>query len=1166
MEQDATSAAPPGMEQAALWQRITLLDRLAELSRTRPDVVPVTMVNDRGDDATRLTYPDLRAAARGIARYLTHERGLRAGVTVLLVYPPSMDFVTALVGCMMAGVIPVPVAPPNPLRPEHAHRELAAVAERSGAQAILTNGQYLMGIRVGGLRGVLSGTHRRRPGNLPWWRTERVPADDIQPTHRARPGDVAFLQYTSGSTSSPKGVVITHANVVHQLWLNKRELGLGAQSVAVTWVPHFHDFGLISGLLSAIFGNGRLYMLSPLAFLKKPAVWFDVMSRVRATHTAAPDFAYRLAVRRSNDVQRANWDLSALSVVMSAAEPVRWRTQDDFSAAFRVAGLDATALCPSYGLAEHTVGVTVGGRNRLCVERLSLELSGEVKPLDPSDDGVRLVGCGPPSQGVDLRIVDPESHTALPEGRVGEIWVDSPSKAAGYWGEPDLSAARFHARLPGGAPDGYLRTGDLGFLWQGELYITGRLKDLIILNGRNLHPQDLEETVAEVSPLIRKGRVAAFSVPTEGRQVGDAGEGLAVVVELADKRPKPESLDALVEQIRERLLADHRVACQVLVLGRPGVIQKTTSGKLRRQAMRQAHLDGELAARAHRVVTLEPVSVNAAEQIDGESPQVSAPETSLPLETWMIREVASALGVPEASVSPGASLQAMGADSLLVVSLSAAIAERWGVEIGADVVAANPTLADLVQTVHTAVQGHADAESFTEVSTAEREHIDQPLPLTPAQAWVVETVGHRIPNHWNLPVILSSDSPVDPTTLRAALEQLAQRHAALRLRLSPAGGDLSAWRQRFEAVSAPPVRVVDLVALRDPDINRAVERDVHATQSTLDLVAGPVWRAVVYHTGPGRPDRLLLLFHHFVIDGFSTRLLLREFEALYLAFEAGQPTPQRSLPQRYGDWVRGLSAEACSPAMRSELAYWRTVLQGTFPELPYDHPQDENPEGLARALSFELAPTSSASLLGQIAGDPDIGLEAIMLHALEQTFARWGGMDTPPLIDLQRHGRSFAPDGVRAERTIAWTNDVFPIQLPPSPSGSGRLGTRAIQQRLDAVPNLGRGYGLLRYMGTEADRAVLDALPVAAVKLLCHSRLMEGARSENVRFRLSDESPGLSYGADLRARYALLVYASVHGERLRVDLAYGSGLFEPGTAEAFMTELRAALDRLAGED
>ena len=238
--------------------------------------------------------------------------------------------------------------------------------------------------------------------------------------------------------------------------------------------------------------------------------------------------------------------------------------------------------------------------------------------------------------------------------------------------------------------------------------------------------------------------------------------------------------------------------------------------------------------------------------------------------------------------------------------------------------------------------------------------------------------------------------------------------------------------------------------------------------------------------------------------------MLREFEALYLAFEAGQPTPQRSLPQRYGDWVRGLSAEACSPAMRSELAYWRTVLQGTFPELPYDHPQDENPEGLARALSFELAPTSSASLLGQIAGDPDIGLEAIMLHALEQTFARWGGMDTPPLIDLQRHGRSFAPDAVRAERTIAWTNDVFPIQLPPSPSGSGRLGTRAIQQRLDAVPNLGRGYGLLRYMGTEADRAVLDALPVAAVKLLCHSRLMEGARSENVRFRLSDESPSNS--------------------------------------------------------
>lgn len=1167
MEQDVTpAAAAPDIEPAALWQRITLLDRLAELSRTRPDVVPVTMVNDRGDDATRLTYPELSAAARRVARYLIHERGLRAGVTVLLVYPPSMDFVTALLGCMMAGVVPVPVAPPNPLRPEHAHRELVAVAERSGAKAILTNGQYLMGIRVGGLRGVLTGTHRRRPGNLPWWRTDRVSADDTQPTHRARPGDVAFLQYTSGSTSSPKGVVITHANIVHQLWLNHQELGLGAHSVAVTWVPHFHDFGLISGLLSAIFGNGRLYMLSPLAFLKNPAVWFDVMSRVRATHTAAPDFAYRLAVRRSNDAQRANWALSTLRVVMSAAEPVRWRTQDDFSAAFRVAGLDSTALCPSYGLAEHTVGVTVGGRKRLCVERLPLELSGEVKPLDWSADGIRLVGCGPPSQGVDLRIVDPESHTALPEGRVGEIWVDSPSKAVGYWDEPDLSDARFHARLPGGAPDGYLRTGDLGFLWQGELFITGRLKDLIILNGRNLHPQDLEETVAEVSPLIRKGRVAAFSVPTEGSQIGDAGEGLAVVVELADKRPKPETLDVLVEQVRERLLADHRVACQVLVLGRPGAIQKTTSGKLRRQAMRQAHLDGELEARAHRVVTLEPVSVNAVEPIGGESPPVFVPETSLPLETWMIREVASALGVPEASVSPAASLQAMGADSLLVVGLSAAIAERWGVEIGADVMAANPTLAHLVQTVHAAVQAPVAAESSSDASSAEREHIDQPLPLTPAQGWVVETVGHRIPNHWNLPVILSSDSPLDPTVLRAALAKLAERHPALRLRLTPAGEDVSAWRQRFEAVSAPPVRVVDLSALRDPEIIQAVERDVHATQSTLDLVAGPVWRAVVYRTGPGRPDRLLLLFHHFVIDGFSTRLLLREFEALYLACEGGQPTPQRFLPQRYGDWVRGLTAEARSPAMRSELAYWRTVLAGRFAELPYDHPRDENPEGLARALSFELAPASSAALLGRIAGDSDIGLEAVMLHALEQTFVRWGGMETPPLIDVQRHGRTIDPAGVRAERIVGWTNDVFPVHLPLPQSGSVCLRTRTIQQRLDDVPNLGRGYGLLRYLGTDADRAVLGALPVARVKLLCHSRLMASARSQSLRFRLSDESPGLSYGADLRARYALLIYASVHGERLRMDLTYGSGLFEAATAEAFMAELEAALERLAVAD
>ena len=577
-------------------------DRIRHQLENSPDRPLFAFADKAGREVDQCSYSELCRDASGVARFLLDELGLRPttagtpGDRVLLVYPPGLDFVVAFIGCLFAGLIPVPLPPPNPFRLRSGLDELEAVAGPSGAVAVLTNGEYLKARRLAAAKNLLTG-HGTAWRKLPWHRTDRLPrAEGTLVFPELGIDDTAFLQYTSGSTSAPKGVMITYRNLLHQFSINANDLGLGPKVRAVFWVPHFHDFCLVSGILSGLFGNGLVNLLSPLSFLRRPAVWFEVMSRIGATHTAAPDFAFRLAVRKTTPEERAGWDLSKLEIVMSAAEPIRPTTVDSFLEAFAPSGLDPKAFCPAYGLAEHTVGVTVAGRGRVRLHRHELEQEGQVVPAPedaPVDETLTLVGCGPPSAGVVVRIVDSEGQP-LPAGRVGEIWVDSDSKAIGYWGLDELSESTFRAPLEGRS---FLRTGDLGFLHEGELYVTGRVKDLIIVRGRNIYPQDLEESAAEAHELIRPGRAVAFAAP----DAITAEERVVVLVEGKSEKLSAEELSNIARSVRRRLKGDHQVSCDEILVLPPGLILKTTSGKLRRRACREQWIEGTLSQRALQV-------------------------------------------------------------------------------------------------------------------------------------------------------------------------------------------------------------------------------------------------------------------------------------------------------------------------------------------------------------------------------------------------------------------------------------------------------------------------------------------------------------------------------------------------------------------------------------
>ncbi|MDP2313674.1 MAG: AMP-binding protein, partial [Pseudomonadota bacterium] len=608
----------------------SVIPRFHALVEATPDRPFLTFVGDDGREEARLTPRGLSERATRVAGAL-HAAGLSRGDRVVLAYPPGLEFVVGLLGSMMAGLIPVPVAPPHPMEPGAELARFAAMVASCGAGVALTDQRWLRARRlgqardavVGLVRATFSGGRASWP-ELTWHATESLRGGPA-PVFEQCADDVALLQYTSGSTAAPRGVMITHGNLAHQLACNAAELGLDPDSHAVCWLPHFHDFGLISGILSALRGNGRLTLLSPLTFIRRPAIWMELLSARRATHTAAPNFAYELVVRKTTPAQRASWDLRALRVAMSAAEPVREGVVQAFCEAFAVSGFRPDAFAPAYGLAEHTVGVSVAGKARVRVDRRALEVDGVARPsADPAARA--LVGCGRPSAGVEVRVVDPETTRALGEGRVGELWVDSPSKAAGYWGLPEASRETFEAELsppavPADAGRRWLRTGDLGFLYDGELFVTGRLKDLIIVRGRNVYPQDVEDSVRLAHAAIRPGGIAAFSTDDGGT------ERVVVLVEAREKKTSRASALEMAKAVRRAMAEEHQLACDVVAVMEPGGVLKTTSGKVRRRACRQAWEGGTLAGIEHRIgpSAEDPVVVEPVEAVEeDDAPDLSA--------------------------------------------------------------------------------------------------------------------------------------------------------------------------------------------------------------------------------------------------------------------------------------------------------------------------------------------------------------------------------------------------------------------------------------------------------------------------------------------------------------------------------------------------------------
>ncbi len=504
-------------------------------------------------------------------------------------YPPGLEFMTAFLACLYAGIVAVPVFPPNPSRRDTL-RQFGLIVANCQATVALTCQEYNHLKMASNIRERLT-TFRAVswPEQLVWIETDSSYNKNVKAAapYPIQSQQTAFLQFTSGSTSTPKGVQLTHGNLAHNLHIITTELKATDDTIVVSWLPQYHDMGLIGSFLGVLYCGGTGYYFSPLHFLQRPSDWLKYVSHYKATHLQAPNFAFALTARKLESPP-SPLDLSTVRHVINAAEPVTVESMEAFYQATHPFGFPDNVIFPTYGLAEHTVFVCTNGKKHLSVNKEVLEVEGNVE-LAAGDHATTLVGCGYPPDSVDLRVVDPQTSHEQPEKVVGEIWLYSPSKAAGYYNMPEESARDFEAKMEG-SDRGYLRTGDLGFVYENELFICGRLKDLIIVGGRNYYPQDIEATAEAVSDMFRLGCTAAFTIDTNRGQ----GEEVALIMEIKESSTPIQTCEDLINKVRAAVNQEHSLALAEIILIKPKTVPKTSSGKIARAWCRKAFIANTL--------------------------------------------------------------------------------------------------------------------------------------------------------------------------------------------------------------------------------------------------------------------------------------------------------------------------------------------------------------------------------------------------------------------------------------------------------------------------------------------------------------------------------------------------------------------------------------------
>jgi amino acid adenylation domain-containing protein len=972
-----------------------------------------------------LTYGELVEQSERMAAALAGR--LRAGDRALLLFPTAPQFAVAFLGCLSAGVIAVPV--PLPVD-ESAQRRVLTVA-RDCSVSLIVSMSFIHEFAAAAAPQI-----RELAAGYDWLLVDDPDTlgtgDPPRPATRAE--DIAFLQYTSGSTSAPRGVMVSHGALMANEAAICESFGVTPDSTIVSWLPLHHDMGLIGGLLQPLYAGARGVVLDPLSFVRRPASWLEVISEEHADISGGPNFAYDLCTRKVSAAEKAGLDLSSWRVAFNGAAQVFPRTLRAFSEAFREVGFRPSSHAPCYGLAEATLLVTTAGTGTPSGSRhfsvASLE-SGRAVEVGGAGPGVReLVSYPLPAHAV-VRVVDPATLAPLDEGRTGEIVVAGASNGSGYWGDPAGSAATFGAIVVGEPARPFVRTGDLGFLYRGALYVEGRSKDLIVQRGRNLHPEDLEADISRCDPDVRAGCGAVFGVEHDGDEA-------VVVCQEVRKDTAGERYPVVVEHIREALARIHGVTARTVVLVPPGTVAKTSSGKVQRHAAKRRFAAGELPALFSSTAD-QPArrsgTAGLGERLSARLPAAATRWSTVDAATRvealtgaLCEHLQDVLGLP-ARPRGHESLASLGVDSMLAVQVQHAVEESLGVALRPSAMLRARSITDLAREavgsrpVAPPSPTLADPDGY-ELNSAQR------------ALWFL----HRAfpgSSAYNVTRAFRLTGPVDPGALAAALNAVVRRHPSLRLAVLTVDGEPRGVVR--------PGRSVHLDVVDGQAWTEEQESDWYRGFATtpFDLEHDPLLRAALLRRA--RDWRLVLSLHHIACDVSSLAILVAELAEYAEVGEVGRRAE-----------VGEVGAPApVSPAARERVilaergeelaAYWREELSGELPKLALPKVgRGERGSGVAR--SFAATPQVTAALT-RFARDRGLTLHNVLLAAYQVLLHRLTGQ--PDLL-------VGIPTSGRGDRHLAsWIGylvNVVPVRSVFTPGlAFGEFARRTQHRVLDAL-------------------------------------------------------------------------------------------------------------------
>ncbi len=1154
-------------------QSVTLVDLLEWRARFQPERTAYTFLVDGEAEGISLNWGQLHRKAQLVGKRLASIGA--GGKHVLLLYPSDLEYVAAFFGCLYAGAVAVPAYPPRMNRTLHR------------LQAIVADSQATLALSVSSIRDRIEPFCDQFPNlkSLKWLTTDDL-EEDLQGDwrHPSLTGETpAFLQYTSGSTSQPKGVIVSHGNLLHNQRMIQQAFGQTESSIIVGWLPLYHDMGLIGNVLQTLFVGARCVLMSPAAFLQSPFRWLQAISSFRATTSGGPNFAYDLCVRKVSNDQRAQLDLSSWKVAFNGAEPIRPATLERFAEAFAPCGFEPESLHPCYGLAEATLFVSGKTyREQPKVEPFdSLELSRN-RAVNSAGKGLEdkvLVSCGVPICEQKLVIVNPETLSECSPNEVGEVWVAGQSVAGGYWNQPEATAHTFHAQLSGEAHETFLRTGDLGFRHDGELYVTGRLKDLIIIRGLNHYPQDIEQTAERSHPSLRPGCGAAFSLEVESE------ERLVIVQEVQRNRAATDA--EIIEAIRQKISEEHEIQVYAVALIRQGTIAKTSSGKIQRNACRLAFVNSKLNVEAEwREATRTSAEANALERsnslasVEGEG----SPE---PPERWVQSTLAGLLHMQVAQIDINQPITRYGLDSLMLVELSHSIEARFGVTIALSSLLDSVSISQLCEQLRRVSSEEkssrdldlTNVDSPQDSLTSDSTPAGQPLSSSQQSLWFLHQLAPEDPTY-NLAFAAQIHGNLDVNSLRNAFQALVDRHASLRTTFAE-GGDGNGGEPAQQVHEQGPIYFEEHDAT-DWDQARLDERLVVEAQRPFDLEHGPLLKVHLFtraadERGGDADERggdaeeaaavpvLLLAAHHIIVDLWSLTVLMHELGLLYGAQQSGIPANLPQLTRQPVDHVRWQSDLLRSELGESHRLYWHKQLAGPLPvlALPTDRPRPPLQTYRGAAHSFRLGAKLTRGLKA-LSKDQNATLYMTLLAAFQVLLYRYTGQQEI-LVGSPTSGRS------RGWLAGLIGYLVNPVVLRAELSGVQPFADFLQQVRrivLAAFEHQDYPFALqVKDLQPERDASRSPLFQVMFAFQKSHLRNDQGVAAfavgdEGAQIALGDvvlESVGLPQRT---ARFDLTLAMAEIGDELGASLEYNTDLFDAATIERMSAQLERLLQSI----